>query len=770
MRRCRSRTKNVPNQIFRFGDFELNGSERMLRRAGEQVALEPKALRLLLYLAEHRDRAVNKEELQNTIWAGTIVTETSLTRAIMKARRAVGDDADTQSMIRTVHGHGYQFVAPLQDTEPPPPAADGRPASEQSVLKTWLVAGALSALAAVAVLGLYRLFFAPAVDAPSVDIEKSIAVLPFANRSAAEENAAFFADGVHDDVLTLLSKLGDLRVISRTSIQRYRDTKLTVGQIGAELGVATVVEGGVQRAGNRVRVNVQLIDARTDEHLWAETYDRELSATNIFEMQSEMARAIATALQAELSPVEKHALARAPTENLEALYAYQRGRQAFDRTTGSSLQKAKAFYEQALELDPEFADAYVGLAFTYIYLPTFGAMASDAGYRRAGELIDRALELDPNHGEAYTARAIIASRGRLSEHSLDTMRQAAALNPNSSLVHVSYALQLNRMGRGQEALPIGARAIAIDPLYALAYLVHGDSYESLGRFDEALAQYRRTVDIEPTSQRGYASVGDLYFETGNLVEGVRWTRRALALGPAEPWLYSRLARLYTDLGDDASADDMLKRAISLSPDGALTHYTQALRYLRNGEQTLARRYAALLDGRLLSQGLQMLRVLDLSQGRISDAEERYRTHYPQLFANPPTVDNQNYRAAIDAAAVLMRSGDDRRAGQLLTAAWEATRALPIMGQYGKNLADVEILALQGMQTEALAALGHAVEEGWRMRWWLRTRMNPNLESLFNDPQFTAIIAKIEADIANQRRAIQGLAAAGELEPLPNILL
>jgi TolB-like protein/DNA-binding winged helix-turn-helix (wHTH) protein/Tfp pilus assembly protein PilF len=760
----------MSNDVFHFGDYELNGSERILRRGGERVALEPKALDLLLYLAQHRDRAVDKEELQDTIWAGAIVTETSLTRAVMKARRAVGDDSDMQAVIRTVHGHGYQFIARLAGPETPAPLPRGEPTAPSSPLRGWVVAGGLGALAALAVLGLYQLFAGDPSAPPPVDVEKSIAVLPFTNRSAAEENAEFFAAGVHDDVLTLLSKLSDLRVISRTSVQRYQDTELTMREIGTALGVATVVEGAVQRAGNRVRMNVQLINTRTDEHLWAETYDRQLSAGNVFQIQSEIARAIATALQAELSPVEERALARAPTANLAALYAYQRGRQAFDRTTGASLEKAKGYYEQALALDPNFAEAYVGLAFTYIYLPTFGAMASDEGYGQARELIDRALELDPDQGEAYTARAIIASRGRLAEESLDAMRQAIALNPNSSLVHVSYALQLNRMGRGAEALPIGERAIAIDPLYSLAYLVHGDSYESLGRFDEALRQYQRTVDIDPTSQRGYASVGDLYFETGDLVEGVRWTRRALALGPGEPWLYSRLARLYTDLGDDKTAGEMLGRAISLSPDGALTHYTLALRHLRNGEEGPAREYAQLLRGRLLSQGLQLLRVLDLRHGRIEAARARYEARYPDLFTDAARVDGQNYRAAIDVAGILLRAGQDAAARTLLVGAWEATRGLPVRGQYGKNLADVEILALQGRQVEAIAALRAAVADGWRMRWWLRTELNPNLDGLRDGQAYQSIVQMLHADMAEQRRAIEALAAAGELEPLPETSL
>jgi TolB-like protein len=205
----------------------------------------------------------------------------------------------------------------------------------------------------------------PGPDHPSVVREKSIAVLPLANRSANEADA-FFVDGMHDDILTHVSKIRSLKVISRTSVMDYRDTKKNMKTIGRELGVATILEGGVQRSGSQVRINVQLIDAETDEHLWAEIYDRKLTAENLFSIQSEIATAIADALRASLSPEEQDRLATVPTQNLAAYEAYLLGKQRMAKPSIVALEEATVYFEQAIEFDPDFALAYVGLADAYV--------------------------------------------------------------------------------------------------------------------------------------------------------------------------------------------------------------------------------------------------------------------------------------------------------------------------------------------------------------------------------------------------------------------
>ncbi len=234
----------------------------------------------------------------------------------------------------------------------------------------------------------------------------SIAVLPFANRSANPDDA-FFVDGIHDDLLTHISRIGSIKVISRTSVMQYRDSTQSIPQIGAELGVATVLEGGVQRAGDQVRINVQLIDALTDEHLWAEIYDRQLSATNIFSIQTEIAEAIAKALQTTLSPTEQQRMLAVPTENLAAYEAYLIGRQRFARRSTDSIAEAIDYFLEAVELDPDYALAWVGLADAYIYQAAQGGFSEGELHARAQAALETALELNKHLGEAYTSLGIL---------------------------------------------------------------------------------------------------------------------------------------------------------------------------------------------------------------------------------------------------------------------------------------------------------------------------------------------------------------------------
>jgi TolB-like protein len=238
---------------------------------------------------------------------------------------------------------------------------------------------------------------------PPVAREKSIAVLLFDDLSDGSANQSF-TKGIHDDILTQLSKIRALKVIARTSMERL-DPTLSIPEIGTKLGVATVLEGGVQRAGDRVRINVQLIDCETEAHLWAETYDRELTAANIFSIQSEIAKIVADALRATLSPEEQDRLASVPTENLAAYEAYLLGMQRLARETGAALVEAVDYFQQAIELDPDFALAHVGLADSYSNQVFYGGLAREEGLAKAQAAADKALALDDRLGEAYNSLA-----------------------------------------------------------------------------------------------------------------------------------------------------------------------------------------------------------------------------------------------------------------------------------------------------------------------------------------------------------------------------
>ena len=381
--------------------------KRLLRRLdGTPVPLTPRVFETLLYMVEHHDSVMDKERIMEAVWPDSIVEENNLAQAIWKLRQVFGETPGSHSYIVTVPGRGYRFVAevnkrngnivsrvPADSTTTPtsiqgPTEADPTADRHQLLRKArhgtspsdWRIFGA--AIAAIIVVGLAALFFvryrslpasvrAPSSPAPADAVlsvpariaEKSIAVLPFENRSDEKENA-YFADGIEDEILTRLSNIADLKVISRTSTRQYQSKPANLREIAKQLGVANILEGSVQKVADQVRVNVQLINVQSDSHLWAETYDRKL--TDIFGVESEIAKGIAESLQAKLTGHEEQALAVKPTNNPEAYDAYLRGLafewRSFHSRSMTPTGKAVGFYERAVQLDPNFALAWARLS------------------------------------------------------------------------------------------------------------------------------------------------------------------------------------------------------------------------------------------------------------------------------------------------------------------------------------------------------------------------------------------------------------------------
>ena len=389
---------------------------------------------------------------------------------------------------------------------------------------------------------------------------RSIAVLPLANRSTGEEGE-FFAAGVHDDILTQLSKIGALKVISRASVMRYENTQKPMREIGDELGVATVLEGAVERAGDRVRINVQLIDAATDEHLWAEAYDRELTAENIFAIRSDVARQIAAALEATLAPEVSAQIARAPTDNLEAYDLYVRGRYLFNRgISREDLLGAVSLFRQAIEIDPGFAAAYTGLADTYLamwiasYIPEAEALAE------AGAAADRAIELDESLAEAHASRAFLLTAQLEWEEAEREFRRALELNPGYATAHRRYANLLLLTGRTAEALATARRAVDLDPLSRgnrgtyVATLLFSRYYEDV--VDEA----SRTLEIEPDAAYAMYVRGTALAILGRHEEGVQDLRRAVETNPTNGNTLAGLAWVLARADQPEEAIEVLGRA------------------------------------------------------------------------------------------------------------------------------------------------------------------------------------------------------------------
>jgi TolB-like protein/Flp pilus assembly protein TadD len=374
---------------------------------------------------------------------------------------------------------------------------------------------------------------------------KSIAVLPFDNLSRDPDNA-FFAEGVQDEILTRLAKVADLKVIARTSTQKFKTAPENLPDIAKQLGVMNILEGSVQKANGQVRVNVQLINGLTNAHLWAEIYDRNL--TDIFAVESEIAKTIADTLQARLTGSEKDAISKKPTANPEAYDLYLRGRFFWNKRTSLDLPKSVEYYNQAIAKDPNYALAYSGLADAYVLYPDYGVGAPDQFYPKAKEMALKALTLEPSLGAPHaTLGAVYTNFDHDFARAIAEFDRAIELDPNYATAHQWKTTPLGARGRFDEAIASDKQAIALDPLSLIANADLAFNYLNAHRFEDAIVQSRKTLEINPNFHvvRGYLGQG-LQF-TGKVGEALSEYRTAAA-STAEPYTLALLGQACARIG------------------------------------------------------------------------------------------------------------------------------------------------------------------------------------------------------------------------------
>jgi TolB-like protein/Tfp pilus assembly protein PilF len=590
--------------------------------------------------------------------------------------------------------------------------------------------------------------------AVATDARPSIAVLPFENRSAKQDDA-YFVDGVHDDILTQLTKIGAMKVIARTSVEQFRNTKLTTKEIGEKLGVIRVLEGGVQRAGDRVRVTVQLIDATTDAHVWAETYDRELTAANIFAIQSEVATAIAGALRATLTPAEKARADAVPTHNLDAWESYQIGKQRMSKRTTAGLKEAAAFFHKAINLDPTFALAYTGLADTLDLQVGYSGAPRDATLDEADKAARTALKLDPGLAEAWASSASIAADRKQYDRAETMYRRAIELNPNHATAYHWFSRMLAELGRNDESRTAAQRAVDLDPLSAIINVWLSYPLVVAGRFDEADARISKAIEIDPSMPTPYGQLGlHRAYAMNRIAEAVPLLAKATELDPASSNYPCSLALVNLDLDRVADATRLVDTATKRWPDDVcvlgLSAFVRTYQGDTNGAMQDAQRVLAIDPSN--STALYLLRTTDLRAGHPEVARARYAKAYPELLANePPKINSSNWGIALDLPLILQGTGEGERARALLDRTEEFIRTIPRLSSAGFGIADAQIFAMRDQKREALTALREAEKVGWRGPCWRYLRdFEPDLDSIRNDPEFKAVFADIERDIARQR--------------------
>ncbi|MGB2592870.1 MAG: winged helix-turn-helix domain-containing protein [Candidatus Acidiferrum sp.] len=580
-------------RVMRFDNFELDVRAGELRKHGVRLRLQGQPLQVLAALLQRAGDVVTREELRTQIWTtDTFVDfDHSLHNAIARLRETLGDSAERPRYIETLPRRGYRFIAPVDAGDFPAPSGPANAALPAQLpghlrltkSRALLLTTAFAALVMSIAFWLARTGGTPASAAPRLN---SIAVLPLDNLSG-DPSQEFFADGMTDQLITDLAKVGSLRVISKTSVMQYKGTRKGLPEIARELHVDAIVEGSVIRSGQRVRVTAQLVQAPTDQHLWAETYDRDL--VDILKLQGEVANAIAGQVRAQLTPTQQALIRRAEAVDPAAYDAYLKGRLYFttEFTKPDSLKKAQHLFEEAIQKDPNFALAYAGLADTYVYLAFSGALQKDPAYQSAKQALAKALQLDDTIGEAHDTLGVLNWQFDWDWDAAEReFNRAIALAPSYSCAHEDRAAFLAAIGRRSDALAEIAKIDQLDYGFSSAG-AESEAYYALQDYPALIEASRRALLLDPKDSRQHYFLGVGYEGTGELQQAISEFQRAVQLSDRSLGPAVALAHAYSAAGKKAEAEKLLRDLEREAKHTSASPYTMATIYAGLGENDKA---------------------------------------------------------------------------------------------------------------------------------------------------------------------------------------
>jgi TolB-like protein len=592
---------------------------------------------------------------------------------------------------------------------------------------------------------------------------QSIAVLPFDNRSNLEEDE-FFVEGVHDDLLTNLAKISSLKVISRTSVARYKNTEVPIPEIARELGVATIMEGAVQRAGDTVRINVQLIDAQTDEHLWAEIFDRELTTENLFAIQTEISREIALALKTTLSPEEQQRVNDLPTENLAAYSAYLRGRQLIARNTAEAVDQALVEFQRAVDLDPQFALAWVGIAEAARLALRVSDMNLPESIQLTQEAVEKALAINDQLGEVHLARASLIQLKRGDDVDREAaLKLAIELSPGNAQAWQEYSAFASRFpSRLEEALDLAEKAANLDPLSPAIQNQMIRTLRSLGDHEAARQRLSRLIEQHPGYAAAYEQMSNLYSEAGQFHEAIHWIHQAQSLDPGNIGFVMREMWPQMDIGNTDGFDHLLGRMEVMDPNSSTLSFMEMWISIFRKDFDAAIEAARLFDqktgyrpGGKFPQAIVHIQRNDPAAFR-AIAEEVLPAFYDSdTFAQG--LDDRPYMGC-RVAWSLAQTGDE-------TLGWDLARLTIEYFRNNISMFDEDFaLGLCHMvlnqPDQALQLIENTVRSGKIGNWWLDLSY-PAYDLLRHDPRFVAAETEIQSIIARQRETLKQMESEGE---------
>ena len=593
---------NRSRQILRFGVFEADLETGELRKNGEKVPLQTQPFQVCAILLKRPGELVTREELRQKVWPeDTFVDfDQAVNTAIKKIRIALEDEADHPRFVETLPRRGYRFICPvltgdgqLAETEYPAAAAtpvvetgpiDQSLSARPRFLVTILVSCLVVALSVIVYLGGRRMRAGPAPGSEHV----MLAVLPFQNLSG-DPSQDYFSDGLTEEVIAQLGALNpdQLGVIARTTSMAYKHTSKSVDQIGSELSVGYVLESSVRRDGNQVRISVQLIRVHDQVHVWARSYDGQISHS--IELQEEVAKAVAEQIQVKLSPSYKGRTS--PHLDAGANEAYLRGRYFWNQFTPEGYRKAISYFQQAIERDSNFAEAYSGLADSYNFLVVTDSIPASEGDPKALEAARRAVSLGVDLAEPHASLAVALGLSEWNRSGAeDEYKRAIALNPSYSMAHRLYAALLGETRRHREAWEQMNEAMRLDPLSLPnnAEVVRTLYYAR--NYDQAIEQGQKAMQLDPNYVRTHFWLGRVYSQKGMHREAIAASEKILEAMPDSTLGLTEMAYSLAVAGRRNEARQILRRLEGRSTSAFVPAYNFAIIHIALNEEEVAMRY------------------------------------------------------------------------------------------------------------------------------------------------------------------------------------
>ncbi len=596
------------NVLYEFGRFQLDPPERLLLCDGQPVALTPKAFDLLLALVDRSGHLVEKEELLRTVWPGALVEEGNLAVTISQLRKALNDDRGQHRYIETVSKRGYRFVAEVKRRDDsglvinPANSADVvrlAPALPQIKLTTPtsvrtqhrrknLFFAGIGAIASVTLI-LMAAFLIHGRNAPPTTAQPaaihSLAVLPFQTLGSNSPDK-YLGLGLADAIITKLANTGKIIVRPTSAIQQYAATKQSPQSAGREQGVDAVLDGRIQRAGDWVRVSVQLIRVQDGQQLWADSFDRRF--TNIFALEDTLSEMAAQSIRLELTGEESRKFSKRPTENPDAYDAYMKGRYFWNKRTENGLKKGLGYFHEAIKLDPSFAQAYVGVGDSYATLGLYSVMPPKEAFTSAKNATMRALQMDDSLAEAHAAMGFIHFYYDWDKSAAGSeFQRALSENPHDAMAHSWYAESLAAKGRFAEAIAEAQTALHDDPLSLIVSSNAGWTFALAGRYDQSVETLKKAIEIDPDFPRTHFRLAEVYEARGQYALAIPEFEKAVKLSGGDPYYEGSMGHAYAASGRSSQAHGILQELLSRAQRQYVPSYAIALIYAGLGDKDQA---------------------------------------------------------------------------------------------------------------------------------------------------------------------------------------